>query len=137
MALDLQQIRERLLAKQKELQGDVGGLEQSQAFDVDPSAPDQGVGDFEDAAVDENQLVDMQSIERNENALLADVRTALKRLDEGTYGTCIVCGQPIPEKRLEAIPWALRCIKDEEQLEQRNLSQVDLYDADNDNGPDF
>lgn len=137
MALDLQQIRERLLAKQKELQGDVGGLEQSQELDVDPSGPEQGVGDFEDSAVDENQLVDMQSIERNENALLADVRTALKRLDEGTYGTCIVCGQPIPEKRLEAIPWALRCIKDEEQLEQRNLSQVDLYDADNDNGPDF
>lgn len=137
MALDLQNIRERLLAKQKELQGDVSDLTQSQELDVDPSDASQGVGDFEDSAVDENQLVDMQSIERNENALLADVQTALKRLDEGTYGTCIVCGEPIPEKRLEAIPWALRCIKDEERLDQQNLSQVDLYDADNDNGPDF
>ena len=137
MALDLQQIRERLLAKQKELQGDVSNLTQSEDRDEDPSDASEGVGDFEDAAVDENLLVDMQSVERNENALLADVRTALKRLDEGTYGTCIVCGEPIPEKRLEAIPWALRCIKDEERLDQQNLSQVDLYDADNDNGPDF
>lgn len=137
MTLDLQRQRERLLAKQKELQGDVSGLTQSQELDVDPSDASQGVGDFEDAAVDENQLVDTQSIERNEQALLADVRMALKRLDEGTYGICIVCGEPIPEKRLEAIPWALRCIKDEERLDQQNLSQVDLYDADNDNGPDF
>ena len=137
MALDLQKIRERLLAKQKELQGDVSNLAQSEDRNEDPSDASEGVGDFEDAAVDENMLVDMQSVDRNEQALLADVRTALKRLDEGTYGTCIVCGQPIPEKRLEAIPWAIRCIKDEEQLEQRNLSQVDLYDADNDNGPNF
>jgi len=137
MTLDLQKIRERLLAKQAELQGDVSGLTQAQALDVDPSDASQGVGDFEDWAVDENTLVDTQSVERNEQGLLADVRTALKRLDEGTYGTCIVCGEPIPEKRLEAIPWALRCIKDEEQLEQRNLSQNDLYDVDNDNGPDF
>lgn len=137
MALDLQNIRERLLAKQKELQSDVRNLAQSEERNVDPSDASQGVGDFEDAAVDENLFVDMQSIDRNEQALLTDVRTALKRLDEGTYGTCVVCGQSIPEKRLEAIPWALRCIKDEEQLEQRNLSQVDLYDADNDNGPNF
>lgn len=137
MTLDLQKIRERLLAKQAELQHDVSDLTQAQALDVDPSDASQGTGDFEDAAIDENTLVDTQSVEVNEQALLADVQTALKRLDEGTYGTCIVCGEPIPEKRLEAIPWALRCIKDEEQLEQRNLSQEDLYDADNDNGNDF
>lgn len=137
MTLDLQKIRERLLAKQAELQHDVSDLTQAQALDVDPSDASQGVGDFEDAAVDENTLVDTQSVEVNEQALLADVRMALKRLDEGTYGICIVCGEPIPEKRLEAIPWALRCIKDEEQLEQRNLSREDLYDADNDNGNNF
>ena len=137
MTLDLQNIRKRLLTKQAELQHDVSNLIQAQAIDVDPSDASQGVGDFEDMAVDENTQVDTQSIEVNEQALLADVQTALKRLDEGTYGICIVCGETIPEKRLEAIPWALRCIKDEEQLEQRNLSREDLYDADNDNGNDF
>jgi DnaK suppressor protein len=39
----------------------------------------------------------------------------------------VTCGQPIPEKRLEAIPWAARDIKCEEQLEQRNLSREELY----------
>lgn len=41
---------------------------------------------------------------------LADVRTALKRLDEGTYGTCSVCGDPIPAERLEALPYSSLCV---------------------------
>jgi DnaK suppressor protein len=42
----------------------------------------------------------------------ADVRRALAKLDEGTYGTCDVCGKPIPEGRLEALPWAVLCVED-------------------------
>jgi DnaK suppressor protein len=38
------------------------------------------------------------------------VDEALARLDAGTFGTCIRCGQPIPADRLEALPWAPRCI---------------------------
>ena len=43
---------------------------------------------------------------------LRDVDRALVKLDEGTYGTCDVCGQPIGAERLEAIPWAVRCLAD-------------------------
>jgi DnaK suppressor protein len=43
-------------------------------------------------------------------AMLADVRRARQRVVEGTYGVCEVCGEPIPEGRLEARPWANRCI---------------------------
>jgi RNA polymerase-binding transcription factor DksA len=39
-------------------------------------------------------------------AELADVEHALKRLEDGTYGLCEVCGKPIPEERLEAMPAA-------------------------------
>ena len=42
----------------------------------------------------------------------ARVLRALEKLDEGTYGTCDVCGDPISPERLEAIPWATRCVKD-------------------------
>ncbi len=42
----------------------------------------------------------------------ADVVRALEKLDEGTYGTCDVCGEPIPAGRLEALPWAVLCVKD-------------------------
>jgi DnaK suppressor protein len=45
-------------------------------------------------------------------AMLDEVRQARQRLAEGTYGICEVCGDPIPEGRLEARPWATRCVRD-------------------------
>ena len=41
---------------------------------------------------------------------LALVDAALARLEAGTYGTCLRCGKPIAEGRLEALPWAAHCI---------------------------
>jgi DnaK suppressor protein len=48
--------------------------------------------------------------------LLVEVQQALARIDNGTYGMCSNCGQPIPEKRLEAIPWATLCVTCESKL---------------------
>jgi DnaK suppressor protein len=45
-------------------------------------------------------------------AMLDDVRRARGLVTAGTYGICQVCGEPIPEGRLEALPWATRCVKD-------------------------
>ena len=45
------------------------------------------------------------------DAKLRDVERALEKLSEGTYGVCDVCGAPIGSERLEAIPWAVRCIE--------------------------
>ena len=42
---------------------------------------------------------------------LQDVDAALARLREGTYGRCVVCGEPIGDARLEARPTADRCIR--------------------------
>ncbi len=42
--------------------------------------------------------------------ILDEVRRARRRVADGTYGTCEVCGEPIPEARLEARPWANRCV---------------------------
>lgn len=39
------------------------------------------------------------------------VDEALARLDEGTFGSCVRCGKPIPPGRLEALPWAAFCIE--------------------------
>jgi DnaK suppressor protein len=41
-----------------------------------------------------------------------DVRRALVKLDEGSYGRCDVCGRTIPAGRLEALPWATLCVED-------------------------
>ena len=43
-------------------------------------------------------------------AAMDDVRDALRRMDDGTYGTCDGCGEPIPFARLEVIPHARRCV---------------------------
>jgi DnaK suppressor protein len=43
-------------------------------------------------------------------AMLDDVRRALAKLAEGSYGTCDACGRAISPERLDAIPWAVLCI---------------------------
>jgi RNA polymerase-binding protein DksA len=49
---------------------------------------------------------------RDHNAQhLAAVEAAIRRLDDGTYGSCVRCGQPIAPERLEALPWAAHCIE--------------------------
>lgn len=46
------------------------------------------------------------------DAKLRDVERAIEEVDDGTYGTCDVCGRPIGSERLEAIPWATLCVDD-------------------------
>ena len=43
-------------------------------------------------------------------ALLREVEGALERLRDGTYGTCMDCGMPLSQKRLDALPWARNCV---------------------------
>jgi RNA polymerase-binding transcription factor DksA len=42
--------------------------------------------------------------------MLVDVARAQVKLGEGSYGRCDACGEPIAPARLEARPWAVRCI---------------------------
>jgi RNA polymerase-binding transcription factor DksA len=42
--------------------------------------------------------------------LAADVARAREKVAEGTYGVCDVCGRPVGSERLEALPWAVRCV---------------------------
>ena len=60
---------------------------------------------------------DLSILEQVE-AELADVEHALRRLDEGTYGTCEVCGKPIPEERLEAMPATRLCLEHQAEAER-------------------
>ena len=46
----------------------------------------------------------------NSEQVLSEIDAALKRIEEGTYGTCVNCGGEIPRERLEANPWASLCI---------------------------
>ena len=46
---------------------------------------------------------------------LRQIKEALARLDEGTYGICAECDKPISSKRLQAVPWAKYCVPCQEQ----------------------
>lgn len=48
---------------------------------------------------------------RNIESQLAQVRAAMSRIDDGTYGTCVGCGGPIPPERLEVMPETAYCVK--------------------------
>jgi len=127
MTIDLQHMKKRLEEKEKQLLRQMAGLTEAYPAPVGPVEANEGPRDFEELAVDFLEMQQEQSLLVNEQALLTEVRAALQRLEAGTYGWCIECGQPLPEKRLEALPWAARCLKDETALERRNLSREELY----------
>jgi DnaK suppressor protein len=51
--------------------------------------------------------------------LLREISDALQRIDQGTYGTCMECEEPISSKRLEAVPWARHCVTCQERIANR------------------
>lgn len=124
MSIDLKAMKLRLEAKRDELQADITGLTEAHPQPVDSIEAVEGQQGFEDVAVDFLETQQEQSILVNEQALLAEVQAALERIDNGTYGLCLNCGKPIPEKRLEAIPWARYDVECEAQIEQKNLEEA-------------
>ena len=93
---------EAFSASQSDLSGDVG---------LDDESADAGTATFER----EKDL----SIENNVRDLLDKIDRALKRIDEGTYGLCSVCGRPIEKARIKALPYVDLCIKDAKAQSRR------------------
>jgi len=52
------------------------------------------------------------------------VRAALQRINDGTYGRCVIDGGPIEEKRLQSIPWTPYCLKHQQELEEQARTQT-------------
>ncbi len=67
-------------------------------------------GKREEEATETAELENRMALEKRILDQLAEVENALKKFDEGTYGLCEVCGQPIPPARLEALPQARLCM---------------------------
>ncbi len=103
----MSEVRETLEAKEAEI---VAQMEQLSRPMQEQGSISFGkrVGDGTAMAVDRLTAVTAHD---NLRGLLDEVRAALARVDAGSYGTCEVCGEPIPEARLEARPWATRCVQ--------------------------
>src|SRR5262245_4694497 len=70
-----------------------------------------GPGEIGDASMAEEGQSEELSEAELDGTVLQQVRDALQRIDEGTFGRCVVDGAPIEEKRLEAVPWTPYCLK--------------------------
>jgi RNA polymerase-binding protein DksA len=78
-----------------------------------------GSGDHLADSATETYLRELdEGLEENAEHLLLEIGAAIERIDEGTYGSCSVCGGPIGEERLEAVPYATLCIDDKRALER-------------------
>ena len=58
------------------------------------------------------------AVSENESKQLALIEEALDRIEDEEYGLCVNCEEPVPPKRLAAIPWARYCLDCQELVEQ-------------------
>jgi DnaK suppressor protein len=113
--VDTQEARQSLEQMLREIDSATATLEAEGAGDSSElSHIDQHPGDTA------SELTDAD----NQNALLensaqqrAEVEAALARIEDGSYGVCVDCGQPIPDARLEVRPEAARCVEDQGKYE--------------------
>jgi RNA polymerase-binding transcription factor DksA len=95
-------VRARLQARLDELNSRAGRIDAHRRAPLSPDSEEQALGAQGEEvvdALDEATLAEMRA-----------VRQALDRMAAGTWGLCEVCGEPIAERRLEALPTTARCL---------------------------
>lgn len=103
--------RTRLVSEQQNLEAELARIARKDPVGDDYHARVEEIGRAEDENVhEEEQYEAARSVEQNLELQLRDVRLALQRITDGTYGICSVCGSPIDQKRLEALPSAATCV---------------------------
>ena len=103
-------LRSRLEAEQKRLQEELEQIEAS-GNPKDERREGSPFGKREEEATEALELEKRLALEKRIKEQLVGVEHALHKFEDGTYGFCDSCGQPIDPARLEAIPEANLCIK--------------------------
>jgi len=95
------------------LERDNAGSIEDELGEVSGGGVDNHMADTATATFD-RELED--GLEEGAQQTIVDVKAALARIEDGSFGTCEVCGKPIGAARLAAIPWARLCIDDQRRL---------------------
>jgi RNA polymerase-binding protein DksA len=111
-AIDTEQFRERLLEERTRVHSAIQFLHEEHPGSLEdeteePVGVDNHLADTATATLDRE--IDF-TLGENSEQVLAEIDDALQRIEDGTFGTCRTCGQPIAPQRLEAMPWATQCI---------------------------
>ena len=120
-AVDVDRFRKLLLEERDRLQGALEYLHEENPGTLEDETGEPGAGVDQHLADVATETVDREvdySLEENAEQVLGEIDAALRRIDEGTYGICRVCGREIPPERLEARPWATLCIDDQRREER-------------------
>ena len=108
MTTNFNLLRSRLENEQKRLSEQLGQLEAGiRSLEKREGSP---FGKREEGATETLELEKRLALEKRVRDQLAAVEHALHKFEEGTYGLCESCGQPIDPARLEALPQARRCM---------------------------
>jgi len=103
--MDADQARKRLAEERERIERELEGIGTPEEEEQPEDVGDQS-DDLEQAGKDE-------AIREQLRRTLEAIERAEERLDDGTYGKSVISGEPIPEGRLEAIPWADRLVDEE------------------------
>jgi len=109
--------REKLVEKQRQLVEEVGKSALYAQGQEDDSIKD--LGDQANNAYNREFLFELGNGDRR---LLKEVVSALRKIEDGSFGTCERCGEPIAEKRLEALPFARYCINCQRLVEKEETA---------------
>jgi RNA polymerase-binding transcription factor DksA len=113
--VDLQTAKARLEQLLAELDSSTSTLSSENAgVDTELSHFDQHPADTASEIDDANREAAILAMAGDQRS---QVLAALARIEDGTYGRCIDCGQPLPDERLEARPEAARCVADQQKFE--------------------
>jgi RNA polymerase-binding protein DksA len=111
-SIDTERFREALLDERKRVEHALATLRDQHPGTLDEEVEETAASDnhmAETATATLGREIDY-TLGENSGQVLADIDSALQRIDDGTYGTCVNCGQEIPVQRLEAHPTASLCI---------------------------
>ena len=111
-SIDAERFREALLDERRRVEHALATLRDEHRGSLDDEVEEIGASDnhlAETATATLGREIDY-TLGENSGQVLAAIDSALRRIDEGTYGTCVSCGEEIRYERLEATPWASLCI---------------------------
>ena len=115
------QLRQLLITEREKLAGEIKAIAQDAS-----KSPREASGDLSgytvhmaDMAADTYERELSMNLVSSEQEILYEIDDALKRLDDGSYGVCQQCSQPIAMSRLKAVPYASMCIACQRAKEQK------------------
>jgi RNA polymerase-binding protein DksA len=109
--VETERFRQMLVEERGRVTSALGHLHESNSTSLEDETEEETYDNHlaDSATATLNREIDY-TLEENSEHVLSSIEQALQRIENGTFGTCARCGRQIAEERLEAIPYATRCI---------------------------